>query len=317
MAFKLTLQWKATYPEHVLTSTLGQYSLESKHVSSAFDSVQAISVLVSLTGLSAGSAPCFAGNFIVDFSSNQTNGGFMIDGDDSLTITPSGSISVALGASAGIVSTVGYNVITNYGAVQIKGQDIHGIWNNVSPYSQIKNKGSILTEQEDAVGIWNYFSENSSIYNDGFISTFSQNGYGVYNFQSFGSIIENNGVIQSAGNFSYGILNYQSRDSPIANNGLIQTQGESALGIWNYSSNYSPIINSGAIIINSVADGIRNDNSNYSPIFNGGFISTIGLNGHGITNLNSENSAVHNFGSIRPLGSRLLASTIFSLMDLR
>jgi hypothetical protein len=82
--------------------------------------------IMSLTGLSAGSAPCFAGNFIVDFSSNQTNGGFMIDGDDSLTITPSGSISVALGASAGIVSTVGYNVITNYGAVQIKGKTYMG-----------------------------------------------------------------------------------------------------------------------------------------------------------------------------------------------
>jgi hypothetical protein len=256
--------------------------------------------MACLFGVLVGSAPLLADDFVIDSPSFVTN---TLGGDDTLAITPDGSIEPPSG-DKGVLSTGGNNVITNSGAITTTGDDAFGIWNLVSDNSPITNSGSITTSGIRAVGIYNESLNNSAITNSGSITTSGDFAYGIWNASSDNSPITNSGAITTSGTGARGIYNESLDNSPITNSGSITTTGANAYGILNQQSPDSPITNSGSITTSGIeAYGILNDESSGSPITNSGSITTSGIRAYGIWNLDSPESPITNSGSITTSGT--------------
>ncbi|WP_419913883.1 autotransporter domain-containing protein [Hoeflea sp.] len=222
----------------------------------------------------------------------------VLDGDDTLVITPSGSVTPPPG-NVGVQSTGGNNEITNSGSIRTKGIGANGIDNNVSSNSPVTNNGSIHTEGVSADGIWNNVSHNSPVTNKGSIQTENDFAEGIDNNVSHNSPVTNSGSIRTKGIGADGIENNASRNSPVINSGSIRTEGENAEGIWNNVSDNASVTNNGSIHTKgNIAAGIWNDQSDISPITNSGSIHTEGIDAHGILNRFSNRSPVTNSGSI-------------------
>src|SRR5688572_21226349 len=80
--------------------------------------------LILATGIFA--APANADDFVIDQPVNQTNGGFPINDDDTLTIEATGAINTIGDAEDGI-SAGSRNAITNFGSITTEGLFANGI----------------------------------------------------------------------------------------------------------------------------------------------------------------------------------------------
>jgi hypothetical protein len=257
----------------------------------------------SMAALLADTTPGLAGSFIVDFPSTLTNGGFTINGDDSLTITPDGSIKPPIGVR-GVISTGGNNEITNEGEIETQGTTAFGIVNDNSPNSPVSNSGSLHTEGVGAYGIVNDNSPNSPVSNSGSLHTEGNGAHGIFNNNSSDSPVSNSGSLHTEGVGALGIFNVGSSDSPVSNSGSLHTEGLIAYGIFNVGSSNSPVSNSGSLHTEGyLAFGIYNVASFNSPVSNSGSLHTEGASAFGIYNSGSFNSPVTNTGSIFTAGA--------------
>lgn len=237
---------------------------------------------VSASILIMGSQRALAVDFTVSAPSTDTNGGHVIDGFDTLTVTKDGSIDTSTGFQQAIHSTGGNNTIVMDGSITTTGGDAAGIVNDASDNAAVTNNGIIATEGDFSNGIMNSDSHYVSIRNTGFIGTAGELSVGIGNIFSTGSLITNAGSIETVGELAAGIQDAFSTGSMITNSGTILTRGDFAMAIETV----------GASIINS------------------GTITTEGVGSHGVFIGDTPDMSVHNTGSIRTAGADAIGFVI-------
>ncbi|MCP4277813.1 MAG: hypothetical protein GY779_15820, partial [Gammaproteobacteria bacterium] len=202
-----------------------------------------ILVMLSMLALSQG---VMATDFTINTDVTTTNGGHILVGNDSLTVTENGSITTAGDDNHGI--DVGADsTVTNDGTITTSGDDAHGIMiSGDGDNTNIINNGTITAV--DAKGIYARTSGESTDYlvitNNGSIDSSSDDGMEIYGNNA---IITNNGDITSRD--SKGIaLGGSSLYGTIINNGTI-TIVEEGKGIYAYGNGgFYTVINNGTIL---------------------------------------------------------------------
>ncbi len=207
-----------------------------------------------------------------------------LDGGDTLTIGPTGSVTVTGLGAYGIQADGGSNTITNSGSISADGEGGVGI-SFTGKLNAITNSGSISTAGDDI---------NISIFGAGI------SGLGTFN------TITNSGSITTA-EFSAGIQ-ADGDSNTITNSGSIITAGDGGLGIEAIGSK-TMITNIGSITTGITrGDGIQAVGAS-NAIINSGSIKTAGDRGNGIFTTGNSNT-ITNSGSIRATGERSWAISL-------
>ena len=241
------------------------------------------SLLLSASVLAMAGQSALADDFVVNNAATTTQ---VIDGDDTITVTESGSITPPSG-NDGILGTGSNNTATNKGTITTSGGGEGVLLENGAP--------------GDVTG--------NAIVNDGTVTTAGSNAYGLNIDQSNNSTITNNGAVNSSGSSSYGIYNEYSDNTVVTNNKTITTNGSNAHGVLVDSSDEVTVVNNGAIsatnpnAASSAIAGILNDSSTNSNVQNNGDITTGGYRGYGIWNDSSDNATITNAKTITTSGT--------------
>lgn len=218
--------------------------------------------------MAAGGGWVLADDFVVDAPSNQTNDGNILDGDDSITITQTGSIAPPAGDEA-VQATGNAVTATNLGGITTSGNDARGI--ELFNDSTATNAGTITTVGTISHGI--IVNQSSSVENSGTITTSGTNADGI--FLGSNSAVTNSGTISASGDGAVGIT-LEDTGNTVINTGTITASGDEAgtdeaAGIDASSGN--TILNSGAITTHGEeAAGIHAGDNN--AITNSGTITT-------------------------------------------
>jgi len=240
-----------------------------------------------------------ADDFVVDTDTFVQNGDAanVLDGNDSLTVTSSGSITFT---GAAIFGGGGSNTITNSGLVTSNGDFSYGIYVDGTG-NTIVNTGTIVqTGAIDGSGI--HAEESGSISNSGSISTIGVNG--SHGIEVFGvHTIVNSGAISTNGNQSSGIfVDSLAIGSTVDNSGTISTRGGTSHGIYALGGDVA-ISNTGEIRTTGVSGAGINSDSDRGKTVNSGVISTTGDFAFGIFSGGIEEE-ITNSGSISTAGNR-------------
>lgn len=218
-------------------------------------------------------------DFTVSAPSTDTNGGHVIDGFDTLTVTKDGSIDTSTGFQHAIHSTGGNNTIVMDGSITTTGGDAAGIVNDASDNAAVTNNGIIETEGDFSNGIMNSDSQYASITNAGSIGTAGELAAGIQDDFSTGSMITNSGTILTMGDFSmaietvgtsiinsgtmttegvgsHGVFIGDTPDMSVHNTGSIRTAGADAIGFVIDGASEATLLNRG-LIISEMSDAIR------------------------------------------------------------
>lgn len=257
-----------------------------------------------VSSLVAGAAR--ADEFTVSVPTVVQNGGYTIDGDDTLTITGLGSITTSADLAHAVNSNGAANtVVINDGTVETQGSGAAGVYGSNSANMRVTNNGDISTTGLDgSYGIYvKLNSDNSRIINNGTVSVLSAASEGISIEESDGSSIENYGTVTVTGVWDYGLSSEYSDNSSITNAGLVSANGQFAIGINIGDSTGSAMINSGAVDVGGFgAYGLDIWNSTGVSATNSGSILTTGEGGFGLANETSADSQILNTGTIRTSG---------------
>ncbi len=232
--------------------------------------------------------PALADDFVIDTPVTTTNGGHPIDGNASLTITETGSISTT--NEAGVRATGENNTVNNHGSIDTEGEDAWGII--AVGNSTVDNYSTIGTTGNKASGI-TFEGQNNTVNNYGSISTEGDDARGIDAFAH--TMVDNYGSINTTGNDASGI--YAEIGNRVKNYGSISTTGNKASGIYSFDGtvdNYGSISTTGDAAWGIVFDGENNSVKNY------GSIDTEGKKALGIGA--QDNNTVYNFGSVSTTG---------------
>lgn len=269
----------------------------------------------------ASALPALADDFVISTPQVVTNGGNVVNGNDSITVTGTGSVATAL--MDALNATGNNNTITNQGLLTTFGVGSDGIDTYAGNYATISNSGSITTNGNYSEGIEarNYNTIDNSgtvttggdssegiianryntITNSGSITTGGNNSEGIDAFR--GNSVVNSGSIATSGDDANGIGSFIY--NTIANSGTIATSGNRSEGIEGV--NYNTIANSGSITTSGdYSEGVQV--TSYNAVANSGSISTSGYRSYGI--FASDNNTIANSGSISTTG--YLSSGIFA-----
>jgi hypothetical protein len=237
----------------------------------------------------SGASDSLAATFVINIPTFLTNGGNVVDGNDTITVTGTGSISPPA-TNDGIFATGVNNTITNDGTIATTGNYAQGI--ETYNGNIITNSGSITTAGNYAQGIYGY--DGNTISNSGTIST--SGNYAAAGIHAIdGNNIINSGTIVTNGNYAYGIE--VDDGNTITNIGTITTYGDYAEGID--ANDYNTITNSGSIITyGDYSEGLDIDDGNM--ITNSGTIITLGEYSEGIDA--DDGNTITNIGTITTYG---------------
>ena len=230
-----------------------------------------------------------ADDFVISTPETTTNGGVPIDGDDTLTITGTGSITTT-GARA--INPGGLNNrIINNGTVSTSGSGAEAV-SALNDNHTVINNGTLNTSGSNSAGV--EVEELSTIINNGVINTSGDGSGGIETFDG-NNTITNAGTLSTSGESSDAI-NVDDNNS-ITSTGTIQTTGDRSEGIA--ADNNNMITNTGTISTSGDRSDAINADDN-STIANSGSISTTGERSHGI--FAADNSMITNSGGISTSG---------------
>ena len=200
-----------------------------------------------------------------------------IDGNDSLSVTASGSISTTGPADFGIFASGGTNTISNSGKITTSGEYAYGI-TAAGNANTITNSGTISTSGYFGHGI-DATAGTNTITNSGTISTSGDHGYGIWATGGTNTI-SNSGTISITGTGGGGDGIYADGGAnEITNSGTISTADGYGIRV---GGGANTITNSGTISTTGTGgDGIY-ASGGANTITNSGTISTTGVNGYGI-----------------------------------
>jgi uncharacterized protein with beta-barrel porin domain len=171
-----------------------------------------------------------------------------LNGGDTLTIGPAGTINVTGDNTKGVSATGGANTISNSGTITTDGSRGSDAIAAREGSNTIINNGAISTQGNSSRGIFASGNQNT-ITNTGAITTV--NSAGIRTNLGNQNIIVNSGAITTSGPGSLGIL-ATGNSNNISNSGSITTTGvadgaTSADGIYS-DGNSNTVTNSGSVI---------------------------------------------------------------------
>jgi hypothetical protein len=254
--------------------------------------------------------------FTVNGPTTETNGApplgppVIVDGDDTLIVTDTGSIAVVGDGVDGVDASGSGNSIINRRFISTDGLNANGISvlggnNTVS----VTGNGQIETAGTDSHGIALTGNGNSALYDGLFISTSGDGALGIQGSTGAGIVIEtrstNGAEITTQGNGAHGIgIRFNSDNATVLNGANIFTTGTDAHGIFvSDDSEGAVITNTGNITteIGGGASGIRTEGAN-TIISNSGSITTSEAQSHGIYIFRAPGSQANNSGFISVSG---------------
>lgn len=235
--------------------------------------------LVAFIGIQAvGMSAAYADDFVITTAVTTVNGGSILNGTDSLTITSSGSIvTTTVGSNEDAISATGVdNTITNNGTVDATaGTSTSDGISTTGANNTITNSGTITVDDTQSYAI-KATGGGATIVNSGTVTTDGHVGIGI-DAQGGNNTVTNSGTIITnnvVGSFSFGIQ-IAAADNIVDNSGSISTQGAYGVGISGQGSTNGTVTNSGTITTSGDdADGIQVGTG--STVTNTGTIITTG-----------------------------------------
>ena len=164
-----------------------------------------------------------ADDYVIDDDQTTQNAGFTIDGDDTLTITPEGSVAVATDWVHGVYAEGDDNTIVNNGAISAHGFYGDGIRVN-GVDNVVINYGTITATGEQGDGMQSNGGANK-FYNHGTIRVSGNWSDGIHLSDGVG-YAENTGLIIATGANSMGIGAWDAIGVTVRNSGTIKAFGD-------------------------------------------------------------------------------------------
>ena len=220
-----------------------------------------------LAGVTATST-AFAEDFTISGAATTTNNGATVDGNDSITVTTTGSVTTAGVHEYGLSATGDTNNLTNGGTVTTNAADSYGL-RVIGDANQLTNNGSVTTNGPDAYGFFTTGDRNI-LTNRGTVTTNGTPfGIGLHAVGNSNTLI-NGGTVTTSGVSSWAFS--ASGDSNILiNTGTLTTNGQFGHGFVAFG-NANTLINSGTVVANGPVGWGLASTGNTNTITNSGTV---------------------------------------------
>src|SRR6056297_3144230 len=121
-----------------------------------------------------------AEDFTISGAAVTTNDGEVLDGDDTITVTETGSVTTAPNLQAGLSSTGSNNILTNRGAITTSGDFSDGLFANAGAGNSntLRNSGTVTTSGTGSEGL-SINSAMSTLINSGAVTTSGTGAIGL------------------------------------------------------------------------------------------------------------------------------------------
>lgn len=267
----------------------------------------------------------YADDYIIDTAVIITNGGAVLDGDDTITVSGAGSVTPPSNA-AGLYAAGGNNSLNNSGTVTTSGIEGSGLYHlgdsgtvtnsglivtsgfrgrglfHQGAFGVITNSGTVATSGDQGWGL-NHWGDSGAVVNNGTITTSGSYGHGLYLYGDYGTL-SNNGTITTSGNYGFGLHQFGDYGT-LSNNGTITTSGDHGHGLFNQGVS-GTLSNSGVITASgNNGRGLLHFGSS-GTLSNGGTITTSGQSGHGLFHW-GDSGTITNNGSVIVTGADSLS----------
>jgi hypothetical protein len=252
------------------------------------------------------STAVLADEFIIDGSATTTNNGSVLNGDDTITVTNTGSVSTT-GGSYGLSADGDNNVLINSGDVTTDGVEAFGMRAS-GDNNTLTNNGDINSVGNTARGMYaGSFSTGgfNTLTNTGRITTNGGSGDGMKAGISYNTLMNSGdiNVNEISGGAGHGMSGGYSSGSfnTLTNSGNIMVNGGGGHGIY-VAGNFNVLTNSGNISVNELrgtgGHGMyANGDLEPNVLINSGNITVYGSGGHGMY-ANSLSSTITNSGTV-------------------
>ena len=131
--------------------------------------------------LAMASPPLGADDFIIDDDETQQNGGVTINGDDTLTITETGSITYSGTDQNALLVTGNNNELDIYGSIIVTGSEMRGIRFNNGSNNVLTNYGLISVTGHNPTAVhWNMHGSDNIFINRGRLEAHGYDGAAFY-----------------------------------------------------------------------------------------------------------------------------------------
>jgi hypothetical protein len=255
-------------------------------------------LLIAVTLCFSSSNSALADDFIIDGPATTTNNGEVLDGDDTITVTNTGSVSIQEDRESGLSALGDNNVLVNSGDVSTFGFVSHGL-SAVGNFNALTNYGDVSTNDFSSDGLYAEGNFNA-LTNYGDVSTTASSSDGLHAKGDFNTITNSeNGVVSAIGGSSAGLFagtHNTGDNNTLVNRGIIITDGGSGHAM-HAGGSYNTLTNSGDINVNEKLGGSGHGmfggevrGGDFNIVTNTGSITTNGGSGHGMTAGGSYNT---------------------------
>jgi hypothetical protein len=244
------------------------------------------------------STAALAEDYIIDGAVTVTNGNvsLSIRGDDTMTVTDTGSVSTS-GFSEHGLSTNGsyFGALTNNGVISTTGSAAYGMSMRGGD-NTLTNNGII---RSNGYGLYVDGNHNNTLINNNTVETFGNNNSGLF-ANTDGNTLINRGDVSTTGTWGYGMEVTGLLNNTLINSGTITTtaavtHGMRALG------DYNTLTNSGDINISGGSAHGMYGRDDFNTLTNSGTITVEGGSGHGMY-VDGDNNMLTNIGDINVAG---------------
>jgi hypothetical protein len=187
-----------------------------------------------------------AEDFTISGAAVTTNDGEVLDGDDTITVTETGSVTTAPNLQAGLSSTGSNNILTNRGAITTSGDSSDGLFANAGAGNSntLRNSGTVTTSGTGSEGL-SINSAMSTLINSGAVTTSGTGAIGLLT-DGNANTLENSGSVTTSGDNADGIR-VDGAGSQVTNSGTVTTSGAGAAALFS-DGNGNIVTNSGSLI---------------------------------------------------------------------
>jgi hypothetical protein len=254
------------------------------------------------------STAVLADDFIIDGSATTTNNGFVLNGDDTITVTNTGSVSTTGSSLDGLFGSNGNNALINSGNITTTGGSAHGM-QALLDYNILTNNGDINVSAGSSHGMYggdDFLGDFNTLTNRGSITTDGGSGHGMIVGRDHNTLtnIGNINVNETSGGSGHGLTtgSFGGDYNTFINGGGITVNGGSGHGVT-AAGTYNVLINSGNINVNELSGtaghGMRaaGANGDFNTFINSGSITVNDPAANGL-HANGNSNTITNSGTV-------------------
>lgn len=209
----------------------------------------------------------FAEDFTISGPATTTNNGVTVNGNDSIAVTATGSVTTTSSFGYGLYATGNTNILINRGTVTTSGTRGYGL---------------------AAAG------NTNTLTNGGMVTT---SGTAAYGLSAVGdmNLLTNSGTLTTTGFFSHGLV-AEGNTNTLSNSGTVATSGDRVYGLIAVG-NANTLTNSGTVTLSGNEGFGLVAGGNTNTITNTGTVTTNGANSHGLY-VEGNTATVTNSGTV-------------------